>query len=36
MFIGMNFLKQTSQVTIDYGRKLLRFRVADLMVASRG
>ena len=35
VFIGMNFLKQTSQVTIDYGRKELRFRVADLLVASR-
>lgn len=36
VFIGMNFLKQTSQVTIDYGRKELRFRIADLMMASRG
>jgi hypothetical protein len=35
VFLVMNFLKQTSQVTIDYGRKLLRFRVADLVVASR-
>jgi len=36
VFIGMNFLKQTSAVTIDYGRKELRFRIADVMVASRG
>jgi hypothetical protein len=33
VFIGMNYLKQTSAVTIDYGRKELRFRVADLTVA---
>ena len=35
LFIGMNFLKQTSAVTIDYGRKELRFRVAALRLASR-
>jgi predicted aspartyl protease len=29
LFIGMNFLRQTSSVTIDYGRKELRFRLAD-------
>ncbi|MBL6851772.1 MAG: aspartyl protease family protein [Alphaproteobacteria bacterium] len=29
MFLGMNYLKQTSAVTIDYGRKELRFRIAD-------
>jgi predicted aspartyl protease len=33
VFIGMNFLKRTSAVTIDYGRKELRFRIADLRVA---
>jgi hypothetical protein len=29
LFIGMNFLRQVSQVTVDYGRKELRFRLAD-------
>jgi predicted aspartyl protease len=29
LFIGMNFLRQTSAVTIDYGRKELRFKLAD-------
>jgi predicted aspartyl protease len=29
LFIGMNFLRQVSSVTIDYGRKELRFRLAD-------
>jgi len=33
VFIGMNYLRQTSAVTIDYGRKELRFRIADLRVA---
>jgi len=33
VFIGMNYLKQTSAVTIDYGRKELRFRIAGLRVA---
>jgi predicted aspartyl protease len=35
MFLGMNFLRQTSSVTIDYGRKEYRFRLAQYMVASR-
>ncbi len=36
LFIGMNFLRQTSSVTIDYGRKELRFRLANnLKLASR-
>lgn len=35
MLFGMNFLKRTDAVTIDYGRKELRFRVAALRVASR-
>ena len=36
LFIGMNFLRQTSSVTIDYGRKELRFKLAQFMMASRG
>jgi hypothetical protein len=35
LFLGMNFLRQTSAVTIDYGRKELRFKLAELRVASR-
>ena len=35
LFIGMNFLRQTSAVTIDYGRKELRFRLGQLRMASR-
>jgi predicted aspartyl protease len=35
MFLGMNFLRQTSAVTIDYGRKEYRFKLAQYMVASR-
>ncbi len=35
LFIGMNFLRQTSSVTIDYGRKELRFKLAQIMTASR-
>ncbi len=35
LFIGMNFLRQTSSVTIDYGRKELRFKVAQFLMASR-
>lgn len=35
LFIGMNFLRQTSSFTIDYGRKELRFKLAQIMVASR-
>jgi hypothetical protein len=31
----MNFLKQTSAVTIDYVRKELRFKLADIRLASR-
>ena len=33
LFLGMNFLKQTSSVTIDYGRKEYRFKLAQLTVA---
>lgn len=29
LFLGMNFLRQVSSVTIDYGRKELRFRLAE-------
>ncbi|MEJ0026602.1 MAG: aspartyl protease family protein [Rhizomicrobium sp.] len=36
LFIGMNFLRQTSSVTIDYGRKELRFKLAQFMMANRG
>lgn len=35
MFIGMNFLKQTSSFTIDYGRKEIRYEIAQLRLASR-
>ncbi|HJW40983.1 MAG TPA: aspartyl protease family protein [Rhizomicrobium sp.] len=35
LFLGMNFLRQTSSVTVDYGRKELRFKLADLRIASR-
>lgn len=35
LFLGMNFLKQTSAVTIDYVRKELRFKLADIRIASR-
>jgi predicted aspartyl protease len=35
LFLGMNFLRQTSSVTIDYGRKEYRFKLAQIMVASR-
>ena len=35
MFLGMNFLRQTSSVTIDYGRKEYRFKLAQIMIASR-
>ncbi len=31
----MNFLRQTSSVTIDYGRKELRFKLAQVLMASR-
>ena len=35
LFLGMNFLRQTSAVTIDYGRKEYRFKLAQIMLASR-
>ena len=35
LLIGMNFLRQFSQVSIDYGRKELRFELARLVVAQR-
>jgi hypothetical protein len=35
MFIGMNFLRQTSAVTIDYGRKQILFKLAEYRMASR-
>jgi predicted aspartyl protease len=35
LFIGMNFLQQTSSFTIDYGRKELRFKLAQIQLASR-
>ncbi len=33
IFIGMNFLRQTSSVTIDYGRKEYRFKLAQVRIA---
>jgi predicted aspartyl protease len=35
LLIGMNFLRQFAQVSIDYGRKELRFELARLVVAQR-
>ncbi len=35
LFIGMNLLKKTSMFVIDYGRKELLFRLAQLRLASR-
>ncbi|MBL6851771.1 MAG: aspartyl protease family protein [Alphaproteobacteria bacterium] len=35
LFIGMNFLRQVSSVTIDYGRKELRFRLAEAARIAR-
>jgi predicted aspartyl protease len=35
LLIGMNFLRQFSRVSIDYGRKELRFELAKLVVALR-
>ncbi len=35
LFIGMNFLRQTSSVTIDYGRKELRFKLAETTRVAR-
>ena len=36
LFIGMNFLGQTSAFSIDFGRKELRFNLAGLQIARRG
>jgi len=33
LFIGMNLLRQFSRVTVDYGRKEIRFEFASLMTA---
>jgi predicted aspartyl protease len=35
MFLGMNLLKTLSSFSIDYGRKELRFRTAQIRLASR-
>jgi len=35
LLIGMNFLRAFNQVSIDYGRKELRFDLATLLVAQR-
>ncbi len=35
LFLGMNFLKQTSALTIDYVRKEILFKLAELRIASR-
>jgi predicted aspartyl protease len=35
LLIGMNFLRQFNRVSIDYGRKELRFNLASLVVARR-
>ena len=35
LLIGMNFLRQFSEISIDYGRKELRFELAKLIVAQR-
>jgi predicted aspartyl protease len=35
LLIGMNFLREFAQVSIDYGRKELRFELATLVVALR-
>jgi predicted aspartyl protease len=35
LLIGMNFLRQFSRISIDYGRKELRFDLANLVVALR-
>jgi predicted aspartyl protease len=35
LFIGMNFLRQTAAITIDYGRKELLFKLAQTRMASR-
>jgi predicted aspartyl protease len=36
LLIGMNFLRQFNQVSIDYGRKELRFDLASLISPERG
>ena len=36
LLIGMNFLRQFAQVSIDYGTKEIRFDLASLRVASTG
>ena len=35
LLIGMNFLRQFAQFSIDYGRKELRFELARLVIAQR-
>lgn len=35
LFVGMDFLRHFSRVSIDYGRKQYRLELASLMVASR-
>ena len=35
LFVGMDFLRRFSRVSIDYGRKQYRLELADLTVASR-
>jgi hypothetical protein len=35
LFIGMNFLGQTSAFSIDFGRKELHFKLADVQMARR-
>jgi predicted aspartyl protease len=36
LFFGMNFLKTMSAFSIDYARKELHFKLAELKIASRG
>ena len=36
LLIGMNFLRQFNSVTVDYGLKEYRFKVASLYVAQKG
>ena len=35
LFVGMNFLRQTSSFTVDYGRKEYRFKLAQTLIARR-
>jgi len=35
LLVGMNFLRQFAQVSIDYGRKEIRFDLASMMIARR-